>query len=490
MKQTIAIIGAGFSGTVIAARLLRANAVVPLHVVLINRAMTDQKSAAGAADNLARGLAYGTKSDDHLLNVPAGRMSAFPEDENDFLNFIIRRGLSADLPVTGGSFVPRRWYGEYLREILDHASAHPANKNTFEILSGEVIALEKNAGCATLKFSDDRIYKADKVVLALGNFAPTNPESVSQSAADSPFYICDPWAPGALNHIDNRIDNRIDKNTDKPILLIGTSLTMFDLVLTLNKRFPHAKFIAISRRGLLPQPHREGGAAPRFDHAPEHILEGAATTRAYVRHVRIAIARDHKNGGDWREVIASLRPITPALWQRLDTDERARFLRHVRPYWESHRHRAAPEIAKAINRLIASQHLKTIAARLINIEVASPSSGPGLQVEFRPRKQAAAELLVARAVINCTGPSSDYRAAKEALLLNLEAQGFVRQDAARLGIATNERLQILAQDGSAQTNLFCVGPLLKADFWEATAVPELRVHARVAVDVLLSTIQP
>ena len=60
------------------------------------------------------GAAYGTSSPSHLLNVPAGRMSAFPGDPEHFLHWLRR-----DRPDTGpGAFVPRSAYREYLRAIV------------------------------------------------------------------------------------------------------------------------------------------------------------------------------------------------------------------------------------------------------------------------------------------------------------------------------------------------------------------------------------
>ena len=478
MTHTIAIIGAGFSGTIMAARLLRAQArsalpsKVAIKIVLINR------GAQGATDNLGRGLAYGTNSDAHLLNVPAGRMSAFPEAENDFLDFLAQRGLK----VSGGTFVSRRWYGEYLRHTLDSAVAACDPQTTLEIMGGEVASLsmpqKPTRGSAHLKFADGRELTADRVVLALGNFAPTNPALSEAAGFLSPRYIRDPWAPGALDRIDGT----------QPIALIGTGLTMFDVALTLSARWPQATFNAFSRRGLLPQAHREATSPPQFDHAPEHILEGPATARAYLRAVRDAVARyvRQSNGvGNWRDVIASLRPITPAMWRRLPPKERARLLRHVLPYWESHRHRAAPAIARTIDGLVAQGRLKIMAARLVDMT----ADNNAVQLTLRRRHQAHVELMSAGTVINCTGPTSDFRAAKEALLLNLHAQGFISPDLNRLGIEVNDQLQVIDIHGCPMPNLICVGPLLKARFWEATAVPELREHVRNAVHAMLASFE-
>ena len=462
MSHTIAIVGAGFSGTVIAARLLREAGAGPLNVVLINRSR--------AASGLARGLAYGTQSESHLLNVPAGRMSAFPEDEGDFLRYLRETGMNAE----GGSFVARRRYGEYLGETLQQAIIGRAADNQFSSRSGEVVRLERAATRSTLHFADGSTLAADCVVLALGNFAPADPPLADRSFFASSRYVRDPWAPGALDHVDPA----------KPVLMIGTGLTMFDVVLTLAARWPTMNSIAMSRRGLLPQPHRVATSAPAFDHAPSSIASDPATARAYLRAVRAEVAGMAAQGIDWREVVASLRPLTPLLWQRLSSVERARFLRHLRPYWESHRHRAAPEIAGSVGRLLEQKRLTIRAARILAME----EHQDGAQISIRPRGASAIETISAGTVINCTGPTSDFQIAGERLLMSLADDGQVQQDPLRLGIAVNGQLQICDREGRAHPDWYCVGPLLKSRDWEATAVPELRVHVRDAVTAIVKSI--
>ena len=58
-------------------------------------------------------------------------------------------------------------------------------------------------------------------------------------------------------------------------------------------------------------------------------------------------------------------------------------------------------------------------------------------------------------------------------------------DALSLGLDVSDDLAILDADGQASASIFLVGPLLKARFWEATAVPELRQHAATLARKLL-----
>lgn len=231
-KTRIAIIGAGFSGVVTAVHLLRAGC----SVALINR-----------SGRMARGVAYGTNTPAHVLNVPAGRMSAFPDDEDSFLRFAGER----DETVSGGSFVSRSAYGEYLDHILAEAERSAPGGATLERIVGHVADIEvstnKSSALATL--ADGRSIHADRVVLALGNFAPADPPIEDRRFYSSARYVRDPWDPGALDSI----------GSDDSVLLIGTGLTMYDIALELDERGVRKPIHAISRRGLLAQSHRPHG---------------------------------------------------------------------------------------------------------------------------------------------------------------------------------------------------------------------------------------
>ena len=66
----------------------------------------------------------------------------------------------------------------------------------------------------------------------------------------------------------------------------------------------------------------------------------------------------------WREAIDGLRPSVQSLWRDASLAERQRFLRHLRPWWDIHRHRIAPEVATAVDRLVAEGRLSFLAGRI------------------------------------------------------------------------------------------------------------------------------
>jgi uncharacterized NAD(P)/FAD-binding protein YdhS len=446
-KTQIAVIGAGFSGVVTAAHLLRAGC----SVTLINR-----------SGRMARGVAYGTNTPAHVLNVPAGRMSAFPDDEDSFLRFVRER----DQSVTGGSFVSRSAYGEYLDQILAEAEENAPANATLERIVGHVADIETRTGdgaSASVTLTDGRRIQAERVVLALGNFAPADPPVHNRSFYSSARYVRDPWAPGALDPVV----------PEDSILLIGTGLTMCDITLELDARGLREPIYAISRRGLLAQPHRAQAHPPTYENFPGDMHGRPATVLSYLRAVRSEIAAHSATGGDWRDVIASLRPATPALWKALSESERARFVRHLLPFWDVHRHRAAPDAAAATAQLMRDGRLIVTAGRIIAFDEGASS----VKVTWRPRGAAQPQHREFTRVINCTGPSSNLASAGEPLVDKLIERGVLTTDSLRLGVRVSRDGALIAADGNASDVIFYVGPLLRAEYWEATAVPELRVHA-------------
>lgn len=451
---TIAIVGSGFSGVMTAIHLLRGPSPRPVRVLMVNRSGV-----------MARGVAYGTNSPAHLLNVPAGKMSAFPDDPAHFVRF----AQSLDPSVTPGTFVRRSIYGAYLESMLTEAAA--SRGGSLEQIVAEVNGVEPERAWVTMTTADGQRIVVDRMVLAVGHYPPAHPPGFSGSFLASPYYVRDPWVRGALDAL----------STSAPVLLIGTGLTTLDVALDLHARgVPGA--IAISRRGLLPRSHDPAVPAPEAAHRPPG-LEGIDSTTGYARAVRRHI-RSLGAKGDWRQVIDSLRSITPSLWRRLDTAERERFMRHLRPFWEVHRHRASPETGAAIDRLRQSGWLQVLAGRLLDATVCDGQAN----VTIAERGTGIRREISAGAVLNCTGPATDVRRAGDPLLDALFHWGQARPDPLGLGIDVAEDGAIISGNGDASRVLYYVGPLVRARDGEGTAVPELRVHAARLATTLLGTI--
>jgi uncharacterized NAD(P)/FAD-binding protein YdhS len=451
---TIVVIGGGFSGAAVAAQLLRRGR--PARIVLVNR-----------FGPIGRGVAYGTAFEAHRLNVPAGAMSALPDDEDHFVRWA-RTRHDAIRPET---FVSRRLYGEYLESLLGDAEQHAARGARLERLVGVARDVAPRAsGGAEVVFAGARL-PADRVVLALGNYSPANPPAVGAEFYDGDRYVRDPWVRGSLDGI----------RPGESVLLLGTGLTMMDIALDLAARGARLPLFAVSRHGLLPRAHATRPPHPSAAALPPELDGPPRTVARYVRAIRRHARAHARSGGDWRDVLAALRPLTPELWSGLTHAERARFLRHVRPWWDVHRHRAPPETASAVERMLVTGDLSVRAARILGYR---PVAGE-IEVTLRPRGATESVRIHVQRVVNATGPSTDVRRIGDPLLDALLARGLLRPDPLGLGLETASDLALLEADGRPSRFLYLVGPLLQADYWEATAVPELREHAARLAERLL-----
>ncbi|WEX14301.1 FAD/NAD(P)-binding protein [Pseudomonas sp. G11] len=462
--KTIAIIGAGFCGSTLAVHLLRSSLAAPVRILLI--------SPPGA---MARGVAYGTRTSSHVLNVPAGRMNALTNDESDgFYEFAKRYAPE----VTPGSFVQRQLYGDYLETLLNDASKNAAPGSELRNVTGEVVEVsydtERHRAHLLMK-NGDSLY-ADHIVLSTGSCARQQPSSAAAHRLfyEDPRYLHDPWQPDALASID----------ANAAVLLIGSGLTMLDVVLDLRDRGHQGMIYVISRRGLAPQPHRILNSHPHYDGQLTQQMLTNCTTRHYVRAVRNAIKLQTCKGDDWRDVIGGLRSATAQLWHALPIVERQRFLRHVRPYWDTHRHRCAPQPGARMLAEIQRGKLKLFAGRVTGYESGSES----VSVHLRRRGAKNEDTIEVKAVINCTTPAFDIRQLDDPLLASLRTRGQLKPDALGIGMEIAPSGALVDHNGVESRWLYYVGPLLQARDWEATAVPELREYVKRMADTLATAL--
>ncbi len=453
----ITIVGAGFSGTMVAAHLLR-EARSPLRVILIERAET-----AGV------GIAYREQSDRHLLNVRAEGMSAFPDQPAHFLRWLADyRG--DDALVNPAAFMPRRLYGQYLRDVLASAADQAQRDVRLEIVQDEVTGLATQPNLS-LRLASGGSIDADRVVLALGNPGPADPPVEDRGFYASPMYQSHAWSMQGL----------ISLRRDDAVLLVGSGLTTLDWIASLAERGHRGAIHVVSRRGLLPRVHQA---------AAKHVLsfDPAAApprVRALMRLIRAEIAQVVAAGGEWRSVMDALRPHGQTLWQRLARPEQLRFLRHARTWWDIHRHRAAPRNLETVQRLLDSGQLEVLAARPVAFAERSDA------VDVHLRRRGSDEVLVRQVqrVVNCTGPDSNYRRHNHPLLNALREQGLAVVDDIGLGLETDAAGRLLQQDGSVSADLFTLGPPRKGALWETTAVPEIRSQAQSLARQLLVSVE-
>ncbi|HZW96850.1 MAG TPA: FAD/NAD(P)-binding protein [Candidatus Eremiobacteraceae bacterium] len=461
MKQTgtdgeiffnIAIVGGGFSGASLTAVLLGA-ADLPLSVVLIER-----------EGNPGRGVAYGTRFGGHLLNVRAQNMSGRVDDPLHFLRWA-QENYAAD--VQPGDYLPRRVFGQYAESILREADE--SNPGRFEWKRDEAIAIRQTNGKAEIYLRGGGRVVAGRVVLALGNFPPADPKFPGRTDS-SPRYVSNPWAANALDGAEQ----------DKAVLLVGSGLTSVDVAIALRERGFEGKIHMLSRHGLLPQQHKPVEPWPAFWNN-----ESPRTARGMLQLLREQVREAEQQNNDWRAVVDSLRPFAQKVWSSLPLRERRQFLRHLRAYWDVHRHRVAPQIGVMLTTEMDQGRIQTHAGRVIEY----CESGDGVEVSYRDRRSGELRKLSVDRVINCTGPDADVRRINDPLLQDLLSQNLVRPDALSLGLDTAEDGALIDGRGIASDFLYTIGPLRKGNLWETTAVPEIRVQASQLALHLISSLE-
>jgi uncharacterized NAD(P)/FAD-binding protein YdhS len=447
------VVGGGFSGTMLAANLLR-------RVPSLSVAVLDKGPLPG------RGLAYGTKYDCHLLNVPAGNMSALPEEPDHFLRWA-RANYGQSVQAT--NFLPRPLYGRYVSSLLEEATG-PGGAENFRWIQSEVSSFARERSDVTVQLRDGSTLMTQVVVLAVGNFPPAN-LNIPGLSQESERYVPSPWSEAALGDIPENGN----------VLLIGSGLTSVDVAVALKTEGFAGHLHILSRRGLMPRTHCSTRRWPQFWNE-----QSPRTTRGLLRLVRAQVGAASEGDGDWREVIDALRPVTQKIWQSLPLCERKRFLRHVRPYWEVHRHRIAPEIGDTITQFVGSGKATVHAGRL----TAYREFSDHVEVAWRDRQTQAQRLLRVDRVINCTGPETDCRRINDPLIKSLLTQGLARPDRLSLGLDVDSSGALVDSSGTPSPFLYAIGPVRKGSLWESIAVPELRAQASQLAKHLVSTLLP
>jgi uncharacterized NAD(P)/FAD-binding protein YdhS len=446
----VAIIGGGFSGSMLAVELLRRGG--RLSVVLIER-----RPVPG------RGVAYGTQFEGHLLNVRAKNMSAYADVPDHFVKWGQRHYSSSVKP---DDFLPRTIYGQYISSQLREAIR--ARAAEFQCIQDEALSVSHTGNHSLIRLANGKTVIADKVVLALGNFPPADLQ-IPGKVPTSSRYVANPWS-------GNAFDSAVH---DKKVLLIGSGLTSVDVALELRARGFEGTIHMLSRRGLLPQRH----AAVPFPPFPTENTP--RTVRGLLRLVRLQVRKAEERGSNWRAVVDSLRPVTQQIWRSLPLVEQRRFLRHLRSYWDVHRHRIAERIADQLTLQLRSGQIQIHAGRVKEYREGSA----GVEVAYRERKSGQVMTLLVDRVVNCTGPEGDYRRVSSPLLLDLIERRLARPDALSLGLDVAQDGAVLDSQGSPSSFLYAIGPLRKGKLWESVAVPELRIQIAELAGLLVSSLR-
>lgn len=445
---TFTIIGGGATGTLLAVNLIKNAGNQPITVNLIEK-----------ISRLARGVAYSTTNEAHLLNVPANKMGAFPDDVEGFYKWLTANNYN----YFSNDFVPRKIYGEYLEEVYSETIGNAGENVVVNSYNDEAVDISIENDQAQIVLKSGETIASDKVILAFGNFLPPHPRTENQEYISAGKYFQNPW--------DEKISEKLDSNDE--VLIVGTSLTMVDTVLTLFNKRHQGKITAISTHGWLPAVHELGFVYPSFADELKDKISVSTLFKIIRRHAKSAETQN----SNWRGVIDSLRPATQSLWIHLPDEEKRRFMRHSRRIWDVARHRIPVECREILRQMEDSGQLSILKGRVKKIEIAAENKFKAFYQDKGAMKNIEAD-----AVINCTGSESNFNKLDVPLVKNLLAKNYIRTDSLALGIQA-------APNGKISENLYTIGTALKGILWESTAMPEIRTQAnQLAVQLLEKTI--
>ncbi len=416
-------------------------------------------------DNSARprGLAYSAIHPSLILNVPAQRMGAFSDDPAHFFRWLQQtvewRGLHpafAGLTIAANDFVSRAIYGAYLADVFDQAlySLRIAG-HSVGLYSGRVSAIEKNSSSGVMRVItySGRTYDTNALLLATGNYPAL------QNIPTAANILSSPYVNEALG---------FNWKNSKNILVLGSGLSLVDVVqLAISQGFA-GKFHVVSAHGLLPCAHGESHhpSVPVFK---TEAKKGSAILGA----IRQYIKRNEEKGIAWQCSVNQLREQNNALWSQLNPKERSR-LKRALPWWNSVRHRIPASTRNLLEHLQTKEQLCIYPARVNNIH--ATHNGFSLSLASARSKNARLEIIADKAII-CTGYRAGFSVVQDLCKGLLDDSAVLTAN-----FIGNNHYRI-----SSRHEVYGIGPALTGVLFETTAIQEIREQAVCIAKAIFTT---
>lgn len=429
-RPSVTIIGGGASGVLLAAHLLR-DPDADIRVTLLER-----------RGQFGQGVAYSASQRDHKVNVPARGMSAFSDDPDHFWRWLQARNYPS--PTGSWVFVPRRLYGVYLEHVLGEAAR--LRPGRLVVHAEEAVSVRQTGTGVETVLDNGASIVSRHAVLAVGH--ETQPAR----------------GRGIAVRVGSEGDTPLDP--DVPVMILGSGLSMVDTWLSLAQAEHRGPILVVSRNGFLPKGHRD---VPPLQIDAAEVPFGT-NLPSFMAWFRALVAETEANGGDWRSVIDGLRPYNQRIWQSWTEPTKRQALRHLRPWWNIHRHRLPPEQHDRLSAAVAGGQVELIAAEFVGIE----RHGEGVRATIRPRGRQERQVLDIARVYDCGGVTVDVETSSNPVIGDLIANGTGRPDPLHIGLDVDENCFVIAGDGAVSRHLLAVGPLTRGRFFEIEAVPDIR----------------
>jgi uncharacterized NAD(P)/FAD-binding protein YdhS len=458
-RPLVAIIGGGVSGAATAFYLAQAkHGPIPEIVVFEPR------------DGLGKGLAYDTTEPAHRINVPAARMSLITDQPEHFIHWIAAHSATAGdddaLRPDGALFPRRRVFGDYVNDMLrslivQGTVQHRRTAVAHVLREGQRWCVIDNDGARTM---------ADIVVIATSHPPPVAPGQLQAVLKEHPRFVPDPTKPGALEAI---------RPSDR-VLVVGNGLTSADVIASLALKGHNGPITAISRRGL-----RSRGHAPcPHDPAGDFLTQPALTASQLLKSIRHAIRTAASEGVSWHAVIDQVRAQGQGLWKVLPLSEQQRIVRHLRPYWDVHRFRVAPQVEAALDEAIANGRLEILAGSIAS----SRLEDEDIRCTLRLRHDPVAVEKTYDAVVVTTGPGHGGILASQPFLAELSENGYLELDPTGLGLSCTRSSEAIGSIG-VSPSLLIAGPLARGTFGELMGLPQVTEHAVFVASIVTDRLQ-
>lgn len=444
---TIAIIGGGFTGAAVALHLVERFPPDEARIIVFE-----------PRERLGAGLAYDTADPVHRINVPAARMSIYPDDPEDFSRWLEQtEELKADpqaFTAEGVPFPRRQAFGLYIAARLAPFVASGA----VEHWRSTAVEANQVDGLWTIRTGDGRQVQAHGVVLAVSHPAPSLPASL-RAIENHPGLVADATRPNALAKV----------SPQARVLVVGNGLTAADVIASMKERGHRGSILSISRRGLRSRGH------PSIEQSVTLDLTTTPSQRAshLLNRIRRTVREANAAGLTWHPVLDAVRAQGQEIWKSLPVSERRRIARHIRPFWDVHRFRIAPQVEKALDDAIADGSLTVKAASLRGAEAV----GDAIRVILKERGSTEPGSQDFDTVIVTTGPAHGGILQSQPLLASLAAKGRLALCPTGLGLLCDRQSRALAVTGGADDTLLIAGPLARGTFGELMGLPQVSEHA-------------
>lgn len=450
--MTIAFIGFGASATLVFLHLQ-----TYLHNLKDIEFVFIEKSA-----KICSGMAYSTHNANHLLNVRAGMMSAFEDKPKNFVEWLHEHNQTQYNEM---SFVPRMLYGQYLNSLF-HEEASKYN-HSIKYIADEALDIEMKpfTGKFKISFKSNKAILADYCILATGNLKPYFPILDCQSGLE-------------LLSPNNGLESYYPVTNNKPVIIIGSGLSCADACLALLDSNPDVKIIVISKSGKLPLAHQqslpvETTKKPTFNFKRNNLNQ----TFSYLKE-----AYQHQGVDFVINELALWRELSNSAWKKMPLKEKERFYRHVASLWQKLRHRMPPQTHEMLQKLIDSEQLIIKKGRVEKIMFCNQEH------YVISLKNNVANEIVGQLVINCSEPPKISSKQAPLIIKQMAFAGLLKFDETGRGIVINKNHQIVNKYGKSVQRIYALGPILKGQLFETTAIPEIRKQAKIVSSSLYNTL--